>query len=110
MPEARSESGVAELAPNKIWITGGRSGSTAFMVSSIIYENGEWTEGVDIPEGLEEHCMARIDENSVILSGGEKSPSYALNVYLFDFPTETWTEIGNMPQGSRHDHSCETAE
>ena len=109
MPQGRYESAVVELAPNKIWVTGG-VGTTSFQQSTIIYENGEWSYGADLPEGLEEHCMAKIDENTVILSGGENSPSYAENVYLFDISTETWTEIDSMPGGSRYGHSCGIAE
>lgn len=109
MPSHRTEAGVAELGQNKIWLAGGKISST-FLRTSIVYENGEWTEGADLPEGLEEHCMARIDQDTVILAGGENSPSYAANVYLFDIPSETWTEIDRMPQGARYDHSCGTAE
>ena len=102
MPNSRFESAVVEMAPNKIWVTGGHK----FRSDSIIYENGEWTNGPDIPEGLEEHCMAQIDENTVILAGGENAPDYAHNVYLFDIPMETWTEIDSMPHGARYGHSC----
>lgn len=90
------------MAPNKIWITGGQS----FRSDSVIYENGEWSAGPDIPEGLEEHCMAQIDENTIILSGGENAPSYSSRVYLFDIPTDTWTEIDSLPAGQRYRHSC----
>ena len=51
MPEGRYESAVAELAPNKIWVTGGM-GTISFQRSTIIYENGEWSYGADLPEGL----------------------------------------------------------
>ena len=110
MPQPRREPGIAELAPNKIWITGGRDDNGYFLRSSIIYENGEWTDGADLPEGLEEHCMAKIDENTIILSGGENSPSYSSKVYLFDIPTESWTRIDSLIYGSRYDHACGTAE
>lgn len=120
---------MVELAPNKIWVTGGGDYYTyksnggqhgdildvserdLHQKTSIIYENGEWTDGPDLPEGLEGHCMAKLDEATVILSGGENTSfDKKANVYLFDIATGTWTEIDRMPGGSRYDHSCGIAE
>ena len=105
MPDVRFQSAVVEMAPNKIWVPGGLGGSS-FMSDTFIYENGEWTYGPDLPEGLEEHCMAQIDENTIILAVGQNPPSYAANVYFFNINTGTWTEIDNMPDGPRFGHSC----
>ena len=110
LPDERYESGVAELASNKIWVTRGCSKSSSYLDSTLVYENGEWTDGPVLPEGLEEHCMAKVDEDTIILAGGENRPSYADNVYLFDIASETWTEINSMPLGPRHGHSCGIAQ
>lgn len=105
MPESRIEAEAVELGPNKIWVTGGRP----FLASTVVYENGGWSSGPDLPEGLEEHCMVKVDDNTIVLSGGENAPAYANNVYLFDIEAETWTEVDPMDE-DRYRHACGYAE
>ena len=110
MPEKRSDAAVVELAPNKIWVTGGKTPFQDEDSGTNIYENGEWSQGPNLPEPLLDHCMAKVDENTIILSGGETAYSYSEKVYLFDIDSETWTEIARMPHGQRFGHSCGMAQ
>ena len=90
-------------------MTGGFTDASSYDSSSVIYENGAWRYGVNLPEeGLEEHCMVQLDDNTIILSGGETGPSFSNLVHFFDIPSETWSEAIEMPE-TRFRHGCGVA-
>ena len=57
---------------NLMWVTGGNS-PTKFLKSTEFYDfqTDTWTTGPDLPVELKKHSMSVIDDDTVIITGGE---------------------------------------
>ena len=72
------------------------SGSYQTVTSTEIYSRGSFSSYEPLPIGRYHHTMLTLDDNRVVLSGNGDTTS--LN-YVFEFSTETWTELPPQPQG-----------
>ena len=84
-----------EMTPGKHWITGGYVAND-ISATTVFYENGQFTSGPDMPVTVADHCMARLDEDTFILAGGNDYQGAGSAVYIFDVPTGTWTRWPDM--------------
>ena len=54
-------------------MTGGESGDGCVRKTEIFsLDDPVWTEGPDLPECLVEHCMVKLDDNTILITGGIK--------------------------------------
>lgn len=72
-----------EVSPNKYWILGEfGSGST----TTEIYEDGQFTQGPDVPEAVSFPCAVRITDDLTFLGGTDTT-----NAYVFDWRSMEFT-------------------
>ena len=61
------------LLDNKtLWVTGGESNLGCVQTTELLILNQtEWIKGPDLPECLMEHCMVKLNNDTVLITGGE---------------------------------------
>ena len=91
---------VAVGLENRLWISGYRDKYTEF-----ISLQGEVTQGPDLPENLNGHCMVKIDDKTVMMVGGQVYPEQSGRTYFLDVPSGKWTQ-GPALLIPRAFHSC----
>ena len=103
---SRTESASVVLN-NKLWITGGLSGSNDPIETTefVDLSNEESQRGIDLPEPMYSHCLAKIDDNHALLTGGMTMYGSRRNTYLFSEDTNGWIRGPDMIQG-RSEHTC----
>ena len=96
---------------NTLWLTGGYKD---------LYNNPESTtelvglestvKFVNLPQPLEAHCMIKVNDSMVMLTGGVDENGYinaSQSTYLFDFSTNQWTH-GPKLNNKWYRHGCST--
>ena len=59
------------LDDKTLWVTGGESKLGCVQTTEILISNRtEWIKGPDLPECLTEHCMANLNNDTVLITGG----------------------------------------
>ena len=72
----------------------------------MIYEDGNFWPGWDLPYRATGHCLARIGPDTIAMLGGRDNLGEELdNFYTFDIPSETWARQGDMPE-EKFNHGC----
>ena len=62
---------------NRLWVTGGESSTGCVATTEILVANdSKWIPGPDLPECLVEHCMVKLDNNTILITGGKKRIVY----------------------------------
>ena len=73
---------------DKLWITGGLSGSNDPIKSTEIIDLfNESKDHIDLPEPMYSHCLAKVDENHVLLNGGMTMYGPRKSTYLYSQDT-----------------------
>jgi hypothetical protein len=56
----------------RLWVTGGESNEGCIQSTEILISNqSEWMEGPALPECLIEHCMVKLDNDTILITGGK---------------------------------------
>ena len=94
------------IGEKSLWITGGRATGN-FTATTEILEDGQLTEGIDLPYRTAFHCLVRLDDTRLFLAGGfsEDPDKYEKRAFILDLETDTWTLVGEMKY-DRYAHSC----
>jgi hypothetical protein len=54
-----------------LWVTGGESGSGCVIKTEFLFAGSpDWVVGPDLPECLMEHCVVKLDNNTILITGG----------------------------------------
>ena len=109
MTTARYAAAAITITPKKIWITGGWDDiDGGNPLKSTEYQGESEGNGPDLPRPLSSHCLARMDQKSILVTGGTDGPFNALrNSWIFDISSEEWTNGPSMNQ-ARRSHGCTT--
>ena len=92
---------------DEVWVAGGTNGNEDLSSIEVRHKNGTWIKSsVELPVKTASHCMVKIDENLVLMTGGFSSPRL---VYLFDKKANQWEKKRDM-MNSREFHSCAVLE
>lgn len=95
---------------NEVWIAGGFNGNE-YLSSIEIFKDGKWTKSsVELPGKVYQHCIVKIDENRVLLTGGRfefELKGILKSVFLFE--NNRWEKKQNMKE-ARIEHSCAVLE
>ena len=91
----------------EVWVAGGTNGNEDLSSIEVRHKNGTWTKSsVELPVKTAGHCMVKMDENLVLMTGGFSSPR---SVYLFDKKANQWKRKRDM-MNAREFHSCAVLE
>lgn len=108
----RSYTAGLKLDEFTFWVTGGhtlREGSFIYEKLSsteLVSLNEETRLGPELPIHVWGHCIAALDENSVILAGGVSNEHYSSSVtYIYNRLTGEWSEGPSMTI-DRYLHQC----
>ena len=90
------------------WITGGYKNGNNPLRSTEMLEinNGEIIKNMtapDLPKPMNGHCMARVDNNRVFMSGGSSRQSYIFNELHGNF-----TELPELKHQNKYGLACST--
>ena len=60
-----------------VYVAGGKIGTTysTYLSTVEVFENGSWRQIQSLPKAMSWHCMAKLDNNRIIVLGG--TPSYS---------------------------------
>ena len=109
MSVGRSSANVVEMSSGRFWMTGGldNSLSTSIMKSTDIFHtaNRSFTPGPNLPYNLCAHCVIRTPADAYILIGGLR-PTHQRLVRKYDFATNAWTSLPNMPRPTAVYNAC----
>ena len=96
----RIEAASIVLEAEKLWILGGRSGSSNSRLSSTeyIFSDGRNEEGPPMPISLNSHAMVKINKTTSFLAGGY-SGDYSKRTWFYD---GKWIEGPNLEKGRMH--------
>ena len=102
----RSGAFAVETRNNEFWITGGVSGDgTGSPLSSTeIMRDGNMLPGPNLPVGLTDHCIARINHTHLLIHGGSLDGVQPTNrAFIFNIELEVTTEVrGSEESASNH--------
>lgn len=72
-----------------------------------IFSEGAFSPGPLLPEPLSSHCLMRLDETHIALTGGWGENSSAIRLsYLFDMETEEWNRFDRETNYEHFRHGC----
>ncbi len=110
----RSYTAGLKLDESTLWITGGHTlneGSPIYeklSTTELVSLNEETRLGPELPIHVWGHCIASLDENSVILAGGVSNEHYSSSTtYIYNRLTSEWSEGPSMSV-DRYLHQCAT--
>ncbi len=94
-------------ALNVLYPIGGRSDSSNYLSSTIIYNTASetWTSGPALPLKRAFHCIVQLNGMLTMLIGGH-NPDSLRDAWIYSWPEEMWTQVPDMPI-SRNDMACE---
>jgi hypothetical protein len=98
-PSSRTEVTSAPLG-TEIYVVGGFSpeGSTVSTVEIFDTDTGEWSEGPDLPVGLN-HAMAVSAADTIYVIGGYRGFLTDVSMDVYRLEGDTWQEMSPMPEG-----------
>ena len=105
LPSSRHGAEVIELSPDEHWILGGNGNGESYTATTLIYSNEVFSPGPDMPYGAKGHCMAKVNDELIVLTGGITTGISTNQAYLYHVPSGEWEEISSMSQ-TREDHGC----
>ena len=85
MSTARKWSSSAVLDDDTLWITGGHDDSAFLLTTEFIRADGSSVPGPDLPDEFGRHCVTRVNETHVILTGGYNIDGATVLVDVTDF-------------------------
>ena len=84
---------------DKLHVFGGYSGSN-LQTTETINVDGEVSYGPDLPTGVREHAMTKINDTVSLLSGGiTDTDSYSAKTWYYNHDTETFTSGPDLLEG-----------
>jgi len=91
------------------WVTGGYEENEISMKDEIIdttelWINNQWQEHVRLPEPMEGHCMTRVNQSHILITGGGTTGYRSSSSYLYSEETG-FTKIEDM-KTRRSGHGC----
>ena len=86
------------------YILGGKDGSKC-LDSTVVYNDGVFQVGQDIPYCTSYACSVLLNETHVFYAGGYYDASFRQDAYLLEVDGWKWTRLSNMRQ-ARAGHSC----
>jgi N-acetylneuraminic acid mutarotase len=91
-----------------IWVVGGRDKDQKILdTTEMIFPNGTVVPGATMLYPLEWHCLNRVTDSKVIMTGGYNTAfGSSRRTYIYDFVESSWTEEAGMID-SRYGHVCE---
>ena len=106
MKERRYIPGSVTLPGDQWWITGGWNAPVRYASTEVQDKDGTWTTSINLPAGLQRHCMVKIDENRILMTGGVDTTSKPHTfTYLYDTSKNDWETVESM-EVPRYAHSC----
>ena len=94
---------AAVMHNDKLHVFGGRSSSSSYLqTSETINVEGEVSDGPDLPTGVYDHAMTKINDTVSLLSGGF-TYSYSAKTWYYNHDTEAFTSGPDLLEG-RRDH------
>ena len=109
MEEVRSDAASLVLNGDTLWVTGGGTQDYQLDTTELVRPGRPTQRGPKIPYQYRGHCLVRLNETTAMLIGGSYAPGgYSGATYLYDIPTETWTDNCALNVG-RFLHACGVA-
>lgn len=72
------------------------------LLCSFFVQAQEWEAMNDTPFFARHHCNGyAVDDVAYVLMGGSNSQDYSNNFYLYDGPTDAWTQLDDFPGEQR---------
>ncbi|WP_162449974.1 Kelch repeat-containing protein [Phytoactinopolyspora mesophila] len=98
-PSSRTEVAAATLG-TQIYVVGGfgPDGSTVSTVEILDTETGEWSEGPELPVGLN-HAMAVSAAGTIFVIGGYGGFVTDISMEVYRLEDDTWQAMAPMPEG-----------
>ena len=90
---------------NEWWITGGSPISANPYSSTLIFKDGLFSPGPDLPSPLYFHCLLTINSTHAFLAGGLDGHARQQKAYMFEWTSGTWTTLADMKY-ARDSHCC----
>lgn len=94
------------------WISGGKSGLDDMFTASteIMWKNGDWDDGPDLPQPMRQHCMIQISNCEVAIIGGSRGHSSQMHtisdeINIYNLETRAWRQ-GPRLLSPRSYHRC----
>jgi len=100
--------GSLEEGGEFFWVAGGTMNGVDPLTSSAIYDAklGNWFEGPELPIALDGPCFASLNNSHTLITGGHQQGGSAN--WIYDFDSDTFTEVGSFVGGNRFVHGCAT--
>ena len=104
MSTARKWSSSAVLDDDTLWITGGHDDSAFLLTTEFVRADGSSVPGPDLPDEFGRHCVTRVNETHVMLTGGYNIDGATVLVDVRDFSMV----YGPSMSHHRYQHACGT--
>lgn len=94
-----------------LWVTGGQTDREWTATTEYLQDN-EWIAGPPLPTPLLNHCMALLDNETVLISGGlqrDFHPNKSRRSWLFHWSNKTFEETALLVN-QRFAHACASLE
>jgi len=104
MPRMLNQRGSAASIETPLgwWVTGGYDLRFTNLDTTELWTNNQWQAHVRLPEPMEGHCMTRVNQSHILLTGGY--PDTRTSSYLYSEETG-FTKIEDM-KTRRSGHGC----
>jgi len=86
------------------WVTGGYDLRFTNLDTTELWTNNQWQEHVRLPEPMEGHCMTRVNQSHILMTGGGTTGYRSSSSYLYSEETG-FTKIEDMKTRRRR-HGC----
>jgi hypothetical protein len=93
------------LDDEQLWVTGGLDMSKNKLATTEIVTLTGSKFGPDLPYALYDHCMVKINEGTIMMTGGEHIYGITNAVFNYDIESQTWTPGPDMIS-PRRVHAC----
>ncbi len=103
----RSGASSAEIEPGKWIVLGGYFPPTYFQ-DTLIFENGIFTPGSDMPEGFTRGSAVMLNTTTLFVASGFNGRVDSQRNFLYDIQTDRWFDIANRTLPGTNDHSSGT--
>jgi hypothetical protein len=87
-----------------LWVTGGLDSFSTRLATTEFVSLNESKFGPDLPMKTYDHCMVKINEGTIMMTGGS-SNSVFNSVFNYDIENQTWTSGPDMIS-PRRGHAC----